>query len=71
MRRFFVYVVLISLLFTPAATASGFRFSPNPNRAAEIKWKQWGKEAFEEAHSSKKPVLLSLSAVWCHWCHVM
>ncbi|RMG05324.1 MAG: thioredoxin domain-containing protein, partial [Nitrospirae bacterium] len=50
---------------------SGFRFSPNPNRAAEIKWKQWGKEAFEEARSSKKPVLLSLSAVWCHWCHVM
>ncbi len=48
-----------------------FRFSPRPNRAAEIRWRPWGEQAFEEARRLGRPVLLSLSAVWCHWCHVM
>ena len=48
-----------------------FRFSPRPNRAAEVKWRPWGEPAFAEARRLGRPVLLSLSAVWCHWCHVM
>ena len=48
-----------------------FRFSPRPNRAREIHWQEWGPHAFEETRSLDKPILLSLSAVWCHWCHVM
>ncbi len=48
-----------------------FRFSPRPNRANEIHWREWGKEAFEEAESRDRPILLAISAVWCHWCHVM
>jgi uncharacterized protein YyaL (SSP411 family) len=48
-----------------------FRFSPRPNRAAEIRWRPWGEPAFAEARRLGRPVLLSLSAVWCHWCHVM
>ena len=48
-----------------------FRFSPRPNRANEIQWRAWGDEAFREARELGRPVLLSLSAVWCHWCHVM
>jgi uncharacterized protein YyaL (SSP411 family) len=48
-----------------------FHFSPRPNRAHEIAWRDWGDAAFEEAKREGKPVLLSLSAVWCHWCHVM
>jgi uncharacterized protein YyaL (SSP411 family) len=48
-----------------------FRFSPRPNRAHEIHWHEWGPQAFEEAARQDKPMLLSLSAVWCHWCHVM
>jgi len=48
-----------------------FHFSPRPNRAHEINWQEWGSEPFEEARAANKPVLLALSAVWCHWCHVM
>ncbi len=48
-----------------------FHFSPRPNRAHEVQWREWGPAAFEEAKDSGKPILLSLSAVWCHWCHVM
>lgn len=48
-----------------------FHFSPRTNRAHEIAWSQWGTAAFERARSEEKPVLLGISAVWCHWCHVM
>ena len=48
-----------------------FHFSPRPNRAAEIGWRPWSEAAFEEARLADKPILLSISAVWCHWCHVM
>lgn len=36
-----------------------------------ITWREWGEPAFEEAANTGKPVLLSISAAWCHWCHVM
>ena len=47
------------------------RFSPRPNRAHEIQWRAWGARAFAEASSANRPVLLNLTAVWCHWCHLM
>ena len=50
---------------------SEFRFSPRANRANEIAWQQWGRDAFDRATQEDKPVLLAISAVWCHWCHVM
>ena len=50
---------------------AGFRFSPAPNRAHEIAWQPWSREAFAQAQAEGKPVLLSISAVWCYWCHVM
>ena len=52
-------------------SSTKFHFSPRPNRAGEINWREWGDEAFREALDAGKPLLLSLSAVWCHWCHVM
>ncbi len=36
-----------------------------------IDWYPWSDEAFERARREDKPVLLSIGAVWCHWCHVM
>ncbi len=37
----------------------------------EIEWMEWGEEAFNRAEAEDKPILLGISAVWCHWCHVM
>lgn len=48
-----------------------FRFSPRPNRAHEIQWREWNANTFAEAKQQNKPILLAISAVWCHWCHVM
>ena len=36
-----------------------------------IAWRDWNEEAFEASRSEDKPVLLTLGATWCHWCHVM
>ncbi|MCS7325632.1 MAG: DUF255 domain-containing protein [Thermoflexales bacterium] len=36
-----------------------------------VHWREWGDEAFAEAKAQDKPILLGISAVWCHWCHVM
>ena len=52
-------------------TTAEFHFSPRPNRAAEVGWRPWSESAFEEARRLDRPILLSISAVWCHWCHVM
>ena len=65
-----ILFVLHPLLSFSSATGE-FRFSPNPNRANLINWHHWGREAFDEARREDKLVLLSLSAIWCHWCHVM
>jgi uncharacterized protein YyaL (SSP411 family) len=51
--------------------SSAFHFSPRPNRAHEIHWSEWNSDAFDRAGREDKPILLGISAVWCHWCHVM
>ncbi|WP_435175982.1 thioredoxin domain-containing protein [Halorussus sp. AFM4] len=37
----------------------------------KVEWREWGEDAFAEAREADKPVLLSLSATWCAWCHEM
>ena len=36
-----------------------------------VNWREWSEAAFADAKQQDKPVLLSIGAVWCHWCHVM
>lgn len=36
-----------------------------------VDWHEWGSEAFEAAERAGKPVLCSLTAPWCEWCHRM
>ena len=37
----------------------------------KVSWLPWSKESFRKARELDKPILLGISAVWCHWCHVM
>ncbi len=39
--------------------------------AEGIAWRDWSEDAFAASRSEDKPVLLTLGATWCHWCHVM
>jgi uncharacterized protein YyaL (SSP411 family) len=36
-----------------------------------ITWLPWSAEAFARAATERKPVLLSITAAWCHACHEM
>ena len=36
-----------------------------------VHWSPWSDAAFARARLEKKPILLDIGAVWCHWCHVM
>ncbi len=55
-----------------AGKREGLSHSPFRNkRDHEINWQEWGDEAFDRAVAEDKLVLLDLTAVWCHWCHVM
>ncbi len=38
---------------------------------SNVEWHEWGPEPFEIADRASKPILLSLSATWCSWCHEM
>ena len=48
-----------------------FAFSPRPNKAASIQWRPWAPATFQEAKDKDRLILLSISASWCHWCHLM
>jgi len=34
-----------------------------------VNWREWNEQSFEVARAENKPVLLDISATWCHWCH--
>src|SRR6478609_384231 len=36
-----------------------------------VDWYPWGDEAFAQARSLDRPVLVSIGYAACHWCHVM
>jgi len=37
----------------------------------KVPWLPWCETAFRKAKELDRPILLDISAVWCHWCHVM
>ncbi len=39
--------------------------------AGAVSWRPWSREAFEFAQENDRPILLSINAVWCYWCHEM
>ncbi|HLI82111.1 MAG TPA: DUF255 domain-containing protein, partial [Candidatus Binataceae bacterium] len=36
-----------------------------------IRWQPWNEATFALARKLKRPILIDIGAVWCHWCHVM
>ena len=36
-----------------------------------VHWMPWSAAALARARAERKPILLDIGAVWCHWCHVM
>lgn len=36
-----------------------------------VAWQPWSSAAFARARAERKPVLLAISATWCHSCHEM
>src|SRR5512139_787458 len=71
MIKLAISATVIIFLFNQLVLASDYRFSPRPNKAHLIKWRHWERQSLDDAKKDGKPILLSLSAVWCHWCHVM
>ncbi len=48
----------------------------NPERLlsekeSKVKWVDWDAQAFDRAKVEDKLILLDLTAIWCHACHVM
>ncbi len=37
----------------------------------EVKWNNWDKKYFDLAKKKNIPIILDLTASWCHWCHRM
>ena len=58
--------VLVWSLMCSVMTAKGYSAT-----APQINWMTWSKAAFEQAAQEKKPILMDISATWCHWCMVM
>jgi uncharacterized protein YyaL (SSP411 family) len=55
---------------TPPSAVT-FRFSPRSHHANLIRWRSWGRAAFQEAQNHEKPIFLLISSLWCQWCHIM
>src|SRR5512139_887628 len=71
LKKILTYSICLILLLESLAFAEEFRFSPRTNKAHLIRWRSWSLEMFDEAQKKHKLILLSISAVWCHWCHIM
>ena len=54
------------------SSVSGEAAQPNEAPAqAALEWSSWNEAAFRRAITEDKLILLDLTAVWCHACHVM
>ena len=58
-------------LDAPRGRTGVFEHALRTKAAPLISWQEWGEEAFRLAQELDVPILLSIGAVWCHWCHVM
>ncbi len=65
---------LCVVVWLPASVAAGDRHGQPQGlvpASLVIHWSGWGEQAFQRAQAEDKLILLDLTAVWCHACHVM
>ena len=80
-RRFHIHGVPVVAKISTIACLTFFLFfhvghaalahQSESDHQSEIQWYEWGEEAFNRAQAEDKLILLDLTAVWCHACHVM
>ena len=72
-KTFDIFWSLILLLFVALGTLSESTLAVSNIEKTEvaIDWIPWSGEAFDRAVAEDKLILLDLTAVWCHACHVM
>ena len=64
MARVCLLALLVACAHDAAPTAT---LTPTP----ALRWQPWSAETFARAKREGRYVLVSVQAVWCHWCHVM
>lgn len=64
-------LICFLLLWIGGVAHAASDFKPQGEATHPIEWYAWGEEAFLEAQAGDKLILLDLTAVWCHACHVM
>ncbi len=64
-----IFCCTVSLFLNAEHVA--FPHQAEPDHQSEIQWYEWGQKAFDRAQAEDKLILLDLTAVWCHACHVM
>ena len=69
MKIFILFCCTVSLFLNVEQVALSHQAEPDAQ--SEIQWYEWGAEAFDRAQAEDKLILLDLTAVWCHACHVM
>ncbi|TFG62385.1 MAG: thioredoxin domain-containing protein [Nitrospirales bacterium] len=65
----FILCLTVSVFIFGEHTA--FSHQTKPDHQSGLQWHEWGQEAFDRAQVEDKLILLDLTAVWCHACHVM
>ncbi len=61
---------LLSLALT-SALAPALTGCASTAPTATVQWQPWERATFERAAAERRPILVSVVAEWCHWCHVM
>jgi len=70
MTKYFLIIFYIVFFFANGERVA-FSHQPGSDHSSDIQWYEWGEEAFNRAQAEDKLILLDLTAVWCHACHVM
>ena len=64
-------LLLLSVVALGCGAAPSHTSTSSEPAPLRIAWQTWSAETFARAAREHKPILLSVQAEWCHFCHVM